>query len=460
MNPIEISRRTACAALAGASSAGLSPAQDAAAINKELAARTKPLVSTTHPGAQWFPSAGLGLFMHWGIASVHGNIDISWGMMHGMGGGVKITPDEYFRLAERFQPGNWDPDRTLAAASKAGFRYAVLTAKHHEGFALWPSEHGEFNTRNFAGGRDLVGPYVEACRKHGMKVGFYYSPGDWYYSRRYMSFNYRSAHCWQNTGLACRPEVPDYDSRFQPVTLPDRPAAFDAAYRQYKRGQLHELLTRYGKVDLLWFDMADVVMTPEEIRALQPGIVINNRMGGDTGDFYTPEGTFPKERPAGWWELCSIWNAPYWGYVKQNEDRYLPLGSILSRLARTRAWGGNLLLNVGPGPDGSMPKPYWEGMERMAGWMKHSGEALFGTTSGAWPESGETPVTVQGNTWYLLVEPQTKTVSVRAQGKPVQARLLRTGNRLECEYAGGVVRVDLPAAERTELVDVVALRFA
>ncbi len=206
--------------------------------------------------------------------------------------------------------------------------------------------------------------------------------------------------------------------------------------------------------------MADVVMTPAELRALQPGIVINNRMGAGTGNFLTPEGSFPKERPAGWWELCSIWNAPYWGYVKRNEEQYLPLGAVLTRLLTVRAWGGNLLLNVGPAPDGSMPKPYWDGMEQMAAWMKHSGEPLFGTTPGAWPDSGETPVTIKGNTWFLHVTPEMKAVQVKAPAKPQQARLLRTGGLLSFDYTNGVVSVHLPAGERTNLVDVVALRFA
>ncbi len=460
MSAPRFSRRDACIALtAGLAASAASSAQDAAAINKDLESRKNVLVHTTHPEAQWFPNAGLGLFMHWGIASVHGNIDISWGMMHGMGSGVKITPEEYFQLAERFRPEHWDPDRMMAAAAKAGFRYAVLTTKHHEGFALWPSAHGDFNTRKYLGGRDLVAPYVEACRKHGLKVGFYYSPGDWYYARQYMSFNYRSAHCWQNTGLACRPEVPDYDTRFQTVTLPVRPPEFEQAYRDYKRGQIRELLTRYGKVDLLWFDMADVVMTPAEIRALQPGIVINNRMGSDTGDFLTPEGAFPKEKPTGWWELCSIWNSPNWGYVAKNEERYLPLDSFLSTLAKVRAWNGNLLINVGPRPDGAMPKPFWEGMEQLAGWMKHSGEAIFGTAAGPWPGASEFPVTVKGNRWYVHVPSSFRepALSVKMPAAPKSARLLRTGLALPITFGAGAARVELPVPSRSELADVVEL---
>lgn len=458
---MKLSRRECLTLAAAAASERAAAAQDAAAINKELSERKPQLKHTTHPGAQWFPEAGLGLFIHWGLASVHGNIDLSWGMMHGMGGGQKITPEEYFAMAERFRPERWDPDRMLEAARRAGFRYAVLTAKHHEGFALWPSAHGEFNTRTHGGGRDLVRAFVEGCRKHGLKAGLYYSPGDWYYSRRHMSFNYRSAHCWQNTGLACRPEVPDYDTRFQPVALPERTAEWDRAYREYQRGQIKELLTRYGKLDVLWFDMAGPgIITPEEIRALQPGIVINNRMGGGTGDFLTPEGSFPKERPAGWWELCTIWNSPYWGYVTRNEERYAPLATVLTTLAKARAWDGNVLFNVGPRPDGAMPKPYYDGMAELAEWMKHSGGSLFGTRAGEWPEGSDVPVTVKGRTYYVHLAPGVKAAQVKLEGRPVSAVLLRTKERVPFGVGGGVVRVEPREEQRTGLVDVVAVDTA
>jgi alpha-L-fucosidase len=453
-------RRAALRLLAVGPAAAGGRAQDADAVNREMARKPR-LKATDHPDAQWFPKAGLGLFIHWGIASVHGQIDLSWGMMHGMGNGTKITPEEYFRLAERFRPDRWDPDSMLAAAKKAGFRYAVLTTKHHEGFALWPSEHGEFNTRKYAGGRDLVRPFVDACRKHGLKVGFYYSPGDWHYAREYMSFNYRSAHCWQNTGLACRSEVADFNTRFEPVTLAQRTPEFDRRFREYKRGQIRELLTRYGKVDVLWFDMADVVMTPEEIRSMQPGIIINNRMGEGTGDFLTPEGKFPTERPGGWWELCTIWNSPNWGYVAKNEERYLPAGQFLSTLVKTRAWDGNLLINVGPRADGSLPKPYWEGAEEIASWMKHSGESVFGTEAGMWPESADAPVTVKGRVWYAHALPGStpEAVKVKAKARPARVSVLRTGQDLAFEHRDGWLRVETPQGARTELVDVLRISF-
>jgi len=449
-----MTRRTSALVLAALTAR----AQDIGAA-KPAAAR-KRLVPTAHPDAQWFPEAGLGLFLHWGISSVHGGIDLSWGMMHGMGSGPKITPEEYFRLAERFRPDHWDPDSILAAAKRAGFRYAVLTAKHHDGFALWPSDHGEFNTRKHAGGRDLIRPFIEACRKNGLKAGLYYSPGDWYYSREVMSFNYRSANCWQNSALPCRPEVPDFNTRFEPVTLPKRTPEWEAKYRAYQRGQITELLTRYGKIDLLWFDMATVVMAPSEIRALQPGIVINDRMGNGTGDFLTVEGAFPKARPEGWWELCTIWNSPYWGYVASNEERYRPLAWVLETLAKTRAWGGNLLLNAGPRPDGGMPRPYWEGAAQLAAWMRHSGESLFGTKPGGWPDTANVPVTTKGRTWFLHVPPAIRSIRVSAlPSAPSRVTMLNGGRALPFEFRDGSLSLAIPEDQRTDLLDVVSVRF-
>src|SRR6185437_7493325 len=161
-----------------------------------------------------YPDAGFGLFIHWGIASVKA-INISWPMIPGRALAKKriidpaerariiresdynldgkpnsITPNEYWEMAKDFNPQHYDPDKWIKAAKAAGFQYAVLTTRHHEGFALWPSDYGHFNTKNYMGGRDLVKPYVEACRKHGMKVGIYYSPPNWHFEKDFKNFMY------------------------------------------------------------------------------------------------------------------------------------------------------------------------------------------------------------------------------------------------------------------------------
>lgn len=214
---------------------------------------------TTHPEAQWYAQAGFGLFFHWGLSSVEGKGDPSWAMMERESGfpqrqardhGIyavqtKMTPNSYWEQAERFLCENYDPDKWLAAAKEAGVQYVVLTTKHHDGFCLWPSEFGEMNTKKYLGGRDLVGEFVAACRKNELKIGFYYSPPDWYYHRNNMSFRY--GH-----------EKPSLDRNHEPFELPVLTAQeqeqFAAGYRELVNGHVTELLSRYGKIDLLWYD--------------------------------------------------------------------------------------------------------------------------------------------------------------------------------------------------------------
>lgn len=153
-------------------------------VNDEI--KKEKYERTQHPNAQWFGKAALGLFIHWGISSVHGGGDISWMMMANCGsnsGKATLTPTDYYALADRFHPEKYDPDKWIHAAAEAGFTYAVLTTKHHDGYAMWPSAFGEIGVRKSLPGRDLVRPFVKACRKYGLKVGLYYSPPDWYYNR-------------------------------------------------------------------------------------------------------------------------------------------------------------------------------------------------------------------------------------------------------------------------------------
>jgi len=419
----------------------------------------KPFERTTHPDAQWFGNAGLGLFIHWGIASVHGMIDLSWGMMAGMPRfpeeleRVKPTPEEYFKLAERFEPDEYDPDKWLGAARDAGFRYAVLTAKHHDGFTMWPSKHGDFGVQTSLPGVDLVGQYVEACRRNRLKAGLYYSPPDWHYNRHYMSFNYGSGNEEHFPGR------PHYGLRRETLDkIPEPPDGFEEEYRAYVRGHVHELLTDYGRIDVLFFDGGPAVISFDEIRELQPGIVVNPRMHG-YGDYQTPEGCMPHEQPDGWWELCECWPDAGWGYDARHED-YRPTGWMLSRLAQIRGWGGNYLINVGPRATGEMPDAYYERMAELAEWMRHSAESIFDTQPGPFPGQVNVPATIKDGIWYLHVLPDfTGTVEARGAGKPRAVALLRSGEPIEHSFGDGTLKIDLPPAARTGLDDVVVVRW-
>lgn len=316
-----------------------------------------------HPADHWFPQAGLGMFIHWGLASVAGNLDLSWSMMKNTPWDAsqqnrnKLTPAAYFAMARQFNPTNYHPERWLKAAKEAGFGYVVFTTRHHEGFALWPSKFGNFNTGKYLGGRDLVRAYVEACRANGLKVGFYYSPPDWYRERAYRSWSY---------GSKGTPESPHLGMNWEPLAaLPQPPADFADQHVAYVNGQLTELLTGYGPIDYLWFDggAGPKVLSQEQIRKLQPNILINDRQHG-SGDVATSDYEYqlPKTRPTGWWEHCfSMVGA--WGYTQP--EHYEPASLLLDRLAQVRAMGGNVLANYAPRPDGEMPEGFYRQMAEL-----------------------------------------------------------------------------------------------
>jgi alpha-L-fucosidase len=264
------------------------------------AAHTGEFKRNSHPGAAWYyEPVNLGLFIHYGISAVHGDLDISWGMMdepirRAKGNGI-LTPREYWELAKDFNPDKYDPEKWLSAAKDAGFTYAVFTTKHHDGFSLWPSDAGDFSTKNYMGGRDLVREYADACRKLGLKVGFYYSPPDWRVNQKYMSFM-PGAHSEKY------PERPYKDIDHNPIdALPEMPKEHYDKYIEYINAQVRELLTRYGQIDLLWFDgsVNDLtnVITIDEIRALQPQIVVNDRLWGwGIGDYCSKYECQPPKR--------------------------------------------------------------------------------------------------------------------------------------------------------------------
>lgn len=450
---------------------------------------------TQNPDAQWYPDAGLGLFIHWGIASVKA-MNISWPMIPGRALSSKhitdpaererivregdynldghpnsITPNEYWAMAKDFNPQNYDPDKWLKAAKAAGFEYVVLTTRHHEGFALWPSAYGNFDTKNYMGGRDLLKPYVEACRKNGLKVGFYYSPPNWHFEKDYKNFLYGGAERRNH-------ELPALDADLKPRTnkpTDEELARLDKAYDEMVRGQVIELLTRYGKIDLLWFDgrqpttNAAECITQDEIRKLQPGIVINPRLHGH-GDFVTYERTLGARKPVtGWAEFCTTWTA-YWPHVA-NAPFHAP-GYVLGQLAQSRAVGVNYLLGVGPTKDGEFVDNIYKNMAIVGEWMKHNAASVKG---GAKPlpatESASVPATARGDARYLFAIPKfgdsfgaplaasDEILTLKGVNEPKSVKLLGDGSALKFTYADRAVSVQLPASKRTQLVDVVQVQL-
>jgi alpha-L-fucosidase len=451
----------------------------------------KPASHTQHPDAQWYPDAGFGLFIHWGISSVKA-MNISWPMIPGRalakeritdpaerdriireqdwnlnGKKPEITPNQYWSMAKDFNPQKYNPDLWLKAAKEAGFTYAVLTTRHHEGFALWPSAYGNFDTKNFMGGRDLLKDYVAACRRNGLKVGFYYSPPDWNFDRDYMSFLYGGAR-------KLNPEFPSLDADLKPRTTEhsrEEIAKHQAEYAALVNGQVEELLTRYGKIDLLWFDGKPAagnqkIISPERIRELQPGIVINPRLHG-RGDFVTYERTLGTDKVAtNWAEFCNTWTT---GWSHQDIPFRAP-GYVLGQLVKCRSLHVNYLLGVGPMATGEFCDGIYQNMSVVAGWMKKNGAAVKGTKPLSPNESASVPATAAAGARFLFVLPEFQnggafekdllppadlTLSLKGVDEPLAVRLLGNGAPLEFTYAERVVKIKLPAAKRSQLVDVV-----
>lgn len=431
--------------------------------HQQIGVRSNPPATgfqrTEHPQAQWFAQADWGLFIHWGLSCVLGQGDLSWSMMartpghteqsmkaYGLPAVQTITPPaKYWDQARSFNPDRYDPKRWLEPAAKAGAKYAAITTRHHDGFALWPSDFGDFNTKNHMGGRDLVGEFVDACRQTGLKVGLYYSPPDWYFHRHEMSFRYGDA----KPALGLNHEPIDL-----PVQTPQQKAQRLAEFQAYLKGQIEELLTRYGKIDLIWFDGdGHEAISIERIRQLQPSIVLNGRAHGQ-GDFQDSECVFPKTRPCSWWDYCHVWADGGWAYL--DHETYKPMGWFLSEMAKARSWSGNWLPSVGPDAHGQLPEVYYKRMEQLARWMQHSGPSVTDVQGGPWPERCNVPVTCRSDRWYAhldwVFDPP---VVMKEVAKPKTVRLLRTQKDLAHQFEQGTLTVSIPQADRTNLNDVI-----
>lgn len=453
-------------------------------------------VHSQHPGAQWYPEAGLGLFIHWGLSSVK-NLDASWPMIPGRalaavtldsaeikrvvtqkdynlnGKPPVITPSEYWAMAREFNPQNYDPDKWIKAAKEAGFTYAVLTTKHHEGFAMWPSNYGDFSTKNYMGGRDLIKPFIDACRKYGLKVGLYYSPPDWHFDRDYMNFLYYK-------GPLRNPGLPVVDADLNPRTSKKSPEEIErhqAEFAAYVKGQIEEILTRWGQINVLWFDgkapvpNGNNLVTQDEIRKLQPGIVINPRMHGK-GDFMTFERIPPQKDPGNIWaEFCDPWTG---SWANSNTQPFRSNAYVLGELVSARAMGVNLLLGVGPTSDGIFPEAVYQNMKVVEVWMKANYRSVKNVKQLPENEISSVPATARENIRYLFAIPQFRnggkyeadrvlaediTLTLKTSLKPKAVSLLGSGQKLAFRYSGDIASIELPASLRTNLVDVVKVEL-
>ena len=313
----------------------------------------------------WWHQARFGMFVHWGLYAQLGRHE--WAMNR-----ERIPLTEYETLARSFKPKPRAARAWARLAKAAGMKYMVMTTKHHEGFCNWDSAQTDYNAVKTGPGRDLVREYVDACREFGLRIGFYYSLMDWHHP----------------DGARC---------------AVDEPAR--RRFLDFTQGCVRELLTNYGKIDILWYDVSWPLSRPElwesarmnaMARRLQPHIIINNRSQLDE-DFGTPEEHIKAEGPGRAWEACMTFNGS-WGWQPAPPEDWHSVRSVLNMLRTCAAGGGNLLLNIGPKPDGSVPAEAVDRLTAVGRWLAKYGAAAYGAAdrvegmewmpTGAWTRKG------------------------------------------------------------------------
>lgn len=295
---------------------------------------------------RWFEEARFGMFIHWGLYSILGRGE--WVMYI-----EKIPKGEYAQLAKQFKPKRFNAKTWVKLASDAGMKYIVLTTRHHDGFCLFDSKVSDFTSVKTAAKRDFVAEYVKACRKYRMKIGFYYSLLDWRFS--------------------------GYHNREK------EPESFKEMVEQ-AHSQVKELMSNYGKIDILWYDGAwpydaeawQSKKLNDMVRKLQPHILINNRSQLPE-DFGTPEQHIPTAAPetkfpTHLWESCMTMN-DNWGY-SAGDKNWKSTRQLIMNLIRCVSGEGNYLLNVGPKPDGTIPEPSIKRLKEIGKWMKENKESI------------------------------------------------------------------------------------
>src|SRR5690554_1163663 len=345
-------------------------------------AQEKDSVQRKEEKMKWFKDAKLGIFIHWGLYSVNG-IDESWSFYNGY-----ISHTDYLKQTKGFTAKKYDPAEWAKLIKESGAKYSVITSKHHEGLALWNTKFGDFNTvKSTAAKRDVLTPFVSELRKNDLKVGIYYSLPDWSYSD-YTHFTRDSI-------------------RYNAVDQPERWNRF----LKYYQGQLKELSDTYNP-DLYWFDgdwehSSEEWQSPKVKQMLldrNPNTILNSRLN-DQGDYATPEQGMPITRPDNeYWELCLTMNDS-WGYQK-NDHNYKTTDQIIGIFADVIGNGGNLLLDIGPKADGTIPEEQVAILEGLGRWTNKHKEAIYGTRSGIPKEHfyGATALSKDQTILYLFVE--------------------------------------------------------
>ena len=375
--------------------------------------------------AEW-QALRFGMFIHWGPVSLTGH-EIGWSR------GAQTPIEVYDNLYKKFNPTNFNADEWVAIAKAAGMKYIVLTTKHHDGFCLWDTKLTDYNIMHTPFHRDVVKELAAACKKQGIAFGAYYSVTDWYDKN------------WPVTSPAGRVKRETFDLD---------------AYEKYLQGQITELIENYGPLLTIWNDVPAMygkrgASTIKLVRQLQPDILINNR-SGDGGDYDTPEqviGAFQVNRP---WESCmtvSAHNAWAWGGAN---DGVKTMAACLNMIIRGAGGDGNVLLNVGPRPDGVIDPAQANLLKDVGAWMARYGESIYGTRGGPWKSTTAIASTRKGSTIYLhLMKPENGRVELPALPVIINSAALLGGGKVEFSQAGGKLVVSIPQAGLLDPIDTV-----
>jgi alpha-L-fucosidase len=450
------------------------------ATGAALAAEPQAALPDRDARMQWWREARFGMFVHWGLYS---GLAGTWegkpvdktGGMEWIQQRVKADTDTYARAAiPRFQPKADFAKQWARLAKQAGCRYVVFTTKHHDGFALHDSQVSDYDAGSVLH-RDLVREIVDALRAEGLRVGFYHSVIDWHHNQ----YEY------------ARSKQLPHPLRGQPYANGQRD---HAKYVSYLHGEVNELVSNYGPIDVLWWDYSSQDFQGDEawrasdlmalVRAKQPAIIMNNRlfripeagftgMGTDSisarmdpkyGDFITPEQHIPATgMPGVDWETCMTMNTT-WGY-SEHDQAWKPDQTLIRNLIDIASKGGNYLLNIGPKGDGSVPDESVRSMEAMGAWMKVNGEAIYATTSSpfaklSWGRCTQKKLADGKTRLYLHVFdwPADGKLAVPLRtSSSVQATLLAGGQKLAATVADRQVVVKVPAQSPDKIAAVVAL---
>lgn len=409
-------------------------------------------VRKTPGNTEWFVHDRFGMFIHWGLYALPARHEWIKNL-------EKITEEKYQKYFEYFDPDMYDPREWARAAKKAGMKYAVLTTKHHEGFCLFDSAYTDYKATNTKAGRDLVREYVDAFRAEGLKVGFYYSLIDWHH-----------------------PDFPidPLHPRRDDDNIDELNKGRDIRrYAEYMRNQVTELLTNYGKIDILWFDFSypdseyrgmkgkgKLDWEAEELiataRRLQPEIIIDNRTEIEQ-DLWTPE----QYQPTDWirddngnrvvWEACQTFSGS-WGYHR-DESTWKTPEMLIRMLVNTVSCGGNLLMNVGPTARGYFDDRAVGALDAIGSWMKYNSRSIYGCTQSEFEAPADMRYTQKEGRLYVHIYayPYRHLRLPGLADKVDYAQFLHDNSEIFFEEKDSDIILELPYVKPNQIVPVVEL---